>query len=742
MKKWLTLVFLFSIMLSYGQDNIIGVVAEKLDNGKEGPLPGANVYWLGTTSGVTTKLNGVFVIPRHSTTDRLVISFVGFKSDTLIVADNNNVKVILESDVLDEVVVEAWKPTSGLSYLQGINTVEMDEEELFKAACCNLSESFETNPSVDVSFTDALTGTRQIQMLGLSGSNTMISVENMPGLRGIASNYGLSYIPGTWINSIQVTKGVGSVVNGHESIAGQINVELKKPEESEKLFLNGYINGSGRTELNLNVTQRVGKKWSTTTLLHGDIRPIEHDRNDDSFLDLPVANQYNFINRWVYKGNKGWLGQFGVKVLGDQKRGGELDFVESRDRNTMNSYGLEINAKRYEAWGKLGYVFSGKPYKSFGFQVSGVRHEHDSYFGLNDYDADQNTFYGNFIYQSVLSNTAHKFKTGLSIIHDEYDEQLNDLKFDRKETVPGAFFEYTYDNSDNLTIIAGIRADYNSLFDDIFLTPRLHLRYNATPTTVVRASIGEGRRTANIIAENTGVLASSREIRFSNLTSNKAYGFRQDKALNLGLNIAQEFIFDYRNGIINVDFYHTRFSDQVVLDLDQSPQQAIFLGLNGTSYSNSLQAQIDYQLAKRLDLRMAYRWLDVQVDYTESQLQKPLVARNRAFVNLAYETKSNWSFDYTLQWTGEQRVPNTSTNPESFQRSVNSVDFIMMNAQVTKSFKKGLAIYLGIENINNFTQDDPIISSADPFSPYFDSSLVWAPIFGRMVYAGFRFRVE
>ena len=251
--KW-CFILLLTPLISYSQGNLIGVVAEKPDGAKESPLPGANVYWLGTTDGVTTQSNGVFVIPRSSVSNRLVISFVGFKSDTVTVGAENNLRIILEPDQLDEVVVEGWKSSSSLSYLKGINTVEIDEEELFKAACCNLSESFETNPSVDVSFTDALTGTRQIQMLGLAGSNTMISVENMPGIRGIASNYGLGYIPGTWINGIQVTKGVGSVVNGFESIAGQINVELKKPQESEKVYLNGYVNASGRTELNLNVT--------------------------------------------------------------------------------------------------------------------------------------------------------------------------------------------------------------------------------------------------------------------------------------------------------------------------------------------------------------------------------------------------------------------------------------------------------------------------------------------------------
>ncbi|MEP2770621.1 MAG: TonB-dependent receptor [Fulvivirga sp.] len=725
------------------QDKLLGVVVEIAADGEEAPLPGANVFWKGTTKGVVTGGNGVFLLERTEESSTLIISHVGYKSDTLEIAnDESNLKVVMQpSGELDEVVVEGWQPSSGVDYLKGINTIEMSEEELFKAACCNLSESFETNPSVDVSFTDAVTGTRQIQMLGLAGPNSMISVENMPGIRGLASNYGLSYIPGTWINSIQVTKGVGSVVNGYESIAGHINVELKKPQESDKLFLNGYVNQSGRSELNVVTTQMIGSKWATTTLLHGSIRPFENDINNDDFLDFPKSDQLNFINRWVYKGDKGWMGQFGVKVLADNKLGGQIDFDEDMPRNSSNPYGVSIETRRYEGFGKMGYVFNGKPYKSFGIQLSASKHEQNSYFGLNDYDADQETFYGNFIYQSIIDNTSHKFKTGVSYMYDSYDEKLNTLNFNRTEHVPGVFAEYTYENLSNLTVIAGARFDYNSLFGEIF-TPRLHIRYNPREATTVRLSGGRGTRTANIIAENTSVLASSRQILFENQQNQDAYGYVQDQAWNFGANISQEFRLNYMNGVLNFDFYHTDFDEQVILDLDRNPQQAVFSSMLGESSANSLQVQLDYELIRNLDIRMAYRWLDVQVTYNSGTLQKPLIPTNRAFFNAEYTTKNNWAIDYTLQWTGEQRIPNTSSNPEQYQLESFSPDFITMNAQVTKTFDKGWAVYVGVENATNYRQEDPIISAGDPFGPYFDSSLVWGPIFGRMMYAGFRYRLN
>lgn len=738
----IVLLFLFSFLyLSANGQQLFGLVMTD-ESGKENPLMGANVYWEGTTTGTTTKANGAFLIDYSDKSNNLIISFVGYKSDTLKITNEKSVKIILKPDVeLEEVVVEGWKPSSGLSYLKGINTIEMSEDELFKAACCNLSESFETNPSVDVSFTDAVSGTRQIQMLGLSGPNVMVGVENMPGLRGLSSNYGLSFIPGTWIESIQVTKGVGSVVNGHESIAGQINVELQKPPESDALFLNGYINQSGRTELNAITTTRVAKNWATAALVHGSIRPTEMDNNNDGFLDFPKSNQLNFINRWMYIGNNGWFSQFGVKAVEDSKLGGQLSFEEDQPRTGSNPYGVKINSNKYEGFGKLGHVFTGKEYKSFGLQFNAYKQELNSYYGLNDYDANEDYVYSNFIYQSIIGNTSHKFKTGITYSYNHFNETLNSVDLSRTEHVTGGYFEYTYNDLKKWIIIAGARLDYNSLFGEIF-TPRLHLKYSPLDGTSLRLSAGSGTRTANIISENTSVLATSRQLLFENQQTTNGYGYKQDKAWNFGFNVSQEFKLDYRNGVINLDIYHTKFDNQVILDLDRNPQQAVFTSLLGESYSNSFQVQVDYELIKRLDLRIAYRWLDVTADYNTGRLQKPLIPQSRAFINLEYGTRNNWSFDYTLQWTGKQRIPNTTTNPADYQRPEYSEDFILMNAQITKTFPKNWAVYLGVENLTDYQQKDAIIASNDPFGTYFDSSLIWGPLFGRMTYVGFRYRIN
>lgn len=734
--------------ISGSAQKLMGTVVEKDSKGQDQPLPGASVHWLGTTTGTITRDNGVFMIDRIATTDMLVVSFVGFTPDTVQVKDQSNLRVELKSnEVLNEVTVEGWRATTRIDHSSGINIQVMDEAELFKAACCNLSESFETNPAVDVAFTDALTGSRQIQMLGLAGPNTMISLENMPGVRGLASSQGIQFIPGSWIQSIQVTKGVGSVINGYESIAGQINVELKKPQESDKLFLNGYINNSQRSELNFIYTEQTSKKWGTTILLHGSIRPAEMDQNDDMFLDFPTGTQVNVINRWVYNSGNGWLSQLSFKYLNDEKQGGQLDFNPATDKFTTNRYGLQINTQRAEFVGKLGYQFPGKPYQSIGIQVDALYHDHDSYYGFNIHDAQERSFYSNLIYQSIIGSTNHKFKVGASFQYDDYDEVLDQtaygLSFDfgRREIVPGAFAEYNFDFVDKLHLIAGARADYHNLFGWQFV-PRLHVAYNLTPTTSLRASAGRGIRVANVLAENTGFLASSRRLQMSNKQSPYGYGFEPDKAWNFGLNFAQDFTLDYRAGTFTVDYFYTTFENQAVADYDSDVRSLNVFGLTGQSYSHSLQAQLDYQLARRFDLRLAYRFVDVQTDYLVGRLQRPLIPRERAFANLAYKTKSNWIFDYTIQRVGTQRIPLTYGNPADHQLPSMSDPYWLMNGQVTKDFGDRWSVYLGVENITNFRLDDPIVGAHDPFGQYFDSSMVWGPVFGRMWYSGFRYRIK
>jgi len=649
-------------------------------------------------------------------------------------------------DTLQEIKVNTNSKALKKSYTLTSNTTTLTSKELLKAACCNLAESFETNPSIDVSFSDALTGTKQIKMLGLTSPYLMITEENIPSVRGASQAYGLSFTPGTWVESIQITKGAGSVVNGFESISGQINTELIKPIDDIPFFLNVYGSTDSRFELNTHFNRKLSDKWSSSLFVHGNTRVSKNDMNDDGFLDNPLAKQINVLNRWQYTdAEKGWVSFVNLRYMNDKKQTGELEFDPNRDRGTTNYWGSEINTERVDVSTKLGYVFPEMPYQSIGFQNAFNSHGQDSYFGLNQYNIKQKSYYSNLIFNSIISNTMNKFATGLNFTYDAYDEYVGVTDFSRIDNSIGAFFEYTYDNTDNFSLVLGGRVDNHNRLGT-FITPRLHARYNPWEKGVLRFSAGRGKRSANIFAENQQLFASSRTFDVLN-TDGKIYGLNPEIAWNYGLSFMQGFYLFNQSGDIGFDFYRTDFKNQVIVDLFQGPQQVLFYNLNGKSIANSLQVEFNYELAKHLNLRTAYKYYDIQTDYLSGTFQRPMQAKHRFFGNLAFETHilekgQQWKFDYTLNWLGKQQLPSTQGNPVEDRQPDFSPSFTVMNAQVTRTFSSTFEIYVGGENIGNYKQEKAILGASNPFGTTFDTSIVYAPVFGQMYYAGLRFKIK
>lgn len=741
-------IFIFSLALLFALNfgieaqsipsTINGIVYEQTENDTLIALVGANIYWLGTNKGTVSNADGTFSIAQQNNAKQLIISFAGLRADTISIEEKDFITAKLHNDLsIQQVkVIKRWKTTS-FSLLDPIKVETIGENELLKAACCNLSESFETNASVDVSFSDAITGTKQIQLLGLAGAYTQITRENMPDIRGLSAIYGMEYIPGTWIESIQLNKGAGSVVNGYESIAGQINVELRKPQSADRIYLNVYGNEDSRVEANLNLKHKLNDKLSTGLLLHARTQPTQMDRNDDGFMDKPIGDQYIILNRWKFTPKNNWQSQLGIKATYNNNIGGQIGYAT---QNAEQLWGMEMETKRLESWLKAGKVFDKNPTQSIGMQFSGVTHDQESFFGQKNYTATQQSGYANFIFQSK-SNVYHAYKIGASFQYDNFDEELDSINFVRDEIVPGMFGEYNFSPNDKFDLVAGLRADFHNNFG-LFFTPRLHLRYAPAERSIVRFSLGKGYRTASVIAENNSVLASSRVLIIESKDKDTPYGLEQEEAWNYGANFTQKFRLDYRDGVITFDLYHTRFKQQIVMDLDESPQTILFYNLNGESYSTSFQVQADYELFRRFDARVAYRWHEVQTQYKSGIKDKPLAAPHRAFVNLAYENKKYWKFDYTVQWTGKKRIPSTSSNPIEYQLEDFSPSYFLMNAQISKQWAEKFEVYVGIENILDFTQEDPILAAENPFGPHFDASLTWGPIFGRMLYGGIRLRIK
>ena len=652
----------------------------------------------------------------------------------------------IKKDTLKTVKVEANKRGLKKSISGTANTTLVTSKELLKAACCNLAESFETNPSIDVNFSDALTGTKQIKMLGLTSPYIMITEENIPSVRGASQAYGLSFTPGTWVESIQITKGAGSVVNGFESISGQINTELIKPLKDIPFYLNAYGSTDSRFELNTHFNKKVSDYWSTSLFLHGNARVAKNDMNDDGFLDNPLGKQFNITNRWQYSNpSTGWVSFLNLRYMNDKKQTGQLDFDPDRDRLTTNYWGSEINTERIDFSSKVGYVFKDMPYQSIGFQNAFSNHNQESYFGLNQYNIKQQSYYSNLILNSIINNTKNKFATGLNFTYDRYSEFVNLADVSRIDNSVGAFFEYTYDNGDKFSYILGGRFDYHNRLG-AFFTPRLHVKYNPWEKAVLRFSAGRGKRAANIFAENQNLFASSRA--FSVLDANgKIYGLDPEIAWNYGLGFTQSFKLFGMDADTTIDFYRTDFQNQAVVDVMNSPQQVLFYNLNGKSFANSLQLDFNLEIIKHLNLRTAYKYYDISTDYLSGSYQRPLQAKHRFFANIEFATHivehgRQWKFDYTFNWLGKQQLPNTASNPPQDRLPAFSPSFAVMNAQITRTFSSTFEMYIGGENIGNYRQDKAILGADNPFGPNFDTSIVYAPVFGQMYYAGLRFKIK
>ena len=609
-----------------------------------------------------------------------------------------------------------------------IQTQKITSCELAKAACCNLRESFTTNPSVDVSYSDAATGSKQIKLLGLSGKYVQLLTENYPNLRGLASTYGLNYIPGPWMESILLSKGSSSVLNGYESITGQINIEYKKPLTSEKLALNLFASDEGRFEANLTSGLTVNPYLSTAILAHAENTTTEIDHNGDGFLDQPKVKQYQLFNRWDF--NKDFYhGRIGVKALHEERNSGQTK------KATPNPYKIGINTDRYEFFMKNGFILDAEKERSIGIITSGSLHEQDAAYGSKMYIARQTNLYANFIFATRF-NEQHKLSTGFSLNSDLYNEEWKigvapSQNLKREEVVPGLFGEYTLNFHEHLTIMLGLRGDWHNKFE-FFATPRLHIKYNPVDYFNLRASAGKGTRTPYILAENSFLLAGNRNIRNIELLKD----LKQETAWNYGLNLSFYIPVKEKELTLNTEWYYTNFTNQVVTDMDSDPHVISFYNLDGRSYSNSMQFEASYEILRNWTMTLAHRLMDVKTTIGGVLREKPLTSRYKSLLTTSYQTPlRKWQFDFTAQLNGGGRMPDPDKTTPLWEKEFKP--FPLLQCQITKNFRNW-SVYAGSENLTGYVQKHPVISADNVNSPDFDASMVWGPMMGRMAYVGFR----
>ncbi|MCL1821580.1 MAG: TonB-dependent receptor [Prolixibacteraceae bacterium] len=704
------------------------------ENGKRETLPGVHIYWENTTDATTSDAQGKFSISQKKEHQNLVFSYVGFERKTLHVHGEEPVEVDLFTNIeLGQVNVITKDKGSYLSTVNPIYVEKITGAELHKAACCNLAESFETNPSVDMSYNDAVTGAKQIKLLGLEGIYSQLQTENIANFRGLATNFGLTYIPGPWMESIQVSKGAASVVNGYESITGQINVGFKKPDSQEMLHLNTYGSTDGKLEFNANTNLRLkGNKLTTGIFVHAEMLDKKNDHNNDGFLDHPLNKQIHLFNTWKYNNEKGMFLHWGMRFLTENRQGGQVDFKKGMDRKTENPYGIGIDNNLYETNFKLGYVFPSNK-TAVALLTNGVFHNLKSFYGLNNYDGDEQRFHANFVWTQDLDKYAvHTLNAGASYFYNQFDENLNLLDMNRKESVPGIFAEYTFKPSHKLTFMAGIRSDFHNLYKT-FVTPRMHFRYQPDLRWTFRLSAGKGYRSANVLAENSFLLSNYRTLIFEENM--------QEEAWNFGASFIQQYELFGRDLQIAAEYYYTTFDKQLVTDRESNDDIITIAPLNGKSYASSWQVDVRYPVIRNFDLTLAWRQNDVKQTIGGKLLEKPLTSRYKGLITMNYTTNlKKWMFDYTIQFNGGGRLPLTSTEKLANTESEFS-PFTIMNAQVTRYFRKW-SVYIGAENLTDFMQKNSILGADAPFSPGFDATKIWGPTMGRKFYFGARFTLN
>ena len=724
----------FFVFTSKSQSTINGKVFEVSDKGEEIPVFSANVYWKNSTVGTTTDKDGFFKLKKISDNiSDLEISFVGYEIvNTQVI--NDSLFVLMQNSVdLEDVDIKAKSNTTQISLINSINTQTITTGEIQKAACCNLSECFETNNSIDVSYSDAVSGVKTICMLGLDGNYVQITSELLPLVRGLQRSYGLTYVPGTWIENIQIIKGVGSVVNGFESLTGQINVEYFKPDEStDRIKLNLFTTSSGKFEKNLILTKNYGK-WRSNMFTHFSYfnKEIDHygynvnsQEKGDNFIDMPKFKQFNILNRWKYYGSDKLNFQINLRGVLEERLAGQIKSID-------NPYQVDINNNILQIYGKLGYIKDLE--NSYGSQFSFTSHKIASYFGNNKYDATQESISINLIQQTQIDKF-NLLKFGSSYFADRYVESFkgnisNPFDYKRRvDLVSGIFTEHQYENQ-RLNMISGIRYDYYNNKNKIFVLPRLNLKYNASDNTALRVSAGKSFRISNIFMENSQYFASSREI----VVDDK---LDPEVGWNYGLNMSHIFYFLNNEGVLYIDLYRTVFDNQVVVNIEDK-NKLLFTNLEGDSYSNVLQIDLDYNLLNNLTLRLSYKLNNSISTYNNIEKELPLQPLSRALINLSYETfMNNLLFDITFNYNGKSRIPQHMDCSNNF-----STPFFIINNQVTYKFKS-FDLYIGGENLTNFTQPNPIIDSENPFGNNFDASLIWAPVMGRHFYLGARYNLN
>jgi outer membrane receptor for ferrienterochelin and colicins len=666
----------------------------------------------------------------------------------------------IRKDTLKESVLNVSQDGSYISRLKARKTEVTSKAGIRKLACCTLAESFENSAAVSVGYADAVTGAKQIRLLGLSGIYTQMLDENRPIMRGLESAYGLSFIPGEWMESIQVAKGPGSVINGSEGLTGIINVEHRKPTDPIPLFL--QVNGSSHTDLEANAASsfQFGNHWYTEILGHYSQRFMAMDMNKDGFADEPLAQQYSLANRWLFSADNGIQVRFGVSALYDARQGGQISGLkEGSGWNTEtlhpNYWNSNVRNKLFDAYVKAGFPFDEENKRNLAIVTDFSHYDTYNLLGQREFTGGQNNLLMNILFQDEV-NEYHKFTAGLNAKSDNVAQDVTPPYaffsddngtlgsgtpiFDIRESSAGAFGEYTFTYKEKFSAIAGLHADWSTRYG-FLLCPRFNAKYSFTDDIIVRASAGRGYRTSYMLSDNLGVLSTGRSLFFAHQPNTfdieDAWTYGGNVTIYLPLGNGKESYF-------GLDYFHTDFIRQLYADQEYNSKIIYFYMLSKAkhpSYANTFQADLNIAIVKGLSASLSARYVKSMIGHpTLGLIERPMTSRFKGVFNVRYATPMDkWVFDFTAQLNGKMRVYKFMKDDSQIKNGYSPV-YPVFYAQVTHKFK-GFEAYIGGENIGDYRQKSVIINADSPFTNGFNASCVWGPITGIMAYAGIRIEI-
>ena len=745
-------IIIFMICANTTAQSTFSLKGKVLSNGK--PLPYANVYIENTDKGAITNENGVFSIPNLAPGNYSVAaSFTGYtlqKKTVIIKAKDSYITFNLnEDDALDEVIITGT--LKAVSRLESPVPVEVYTPTFLKKnPTPNIFEALQNVNGVRPQLNCNVCNTGDIHINGLEGPYTLVLIDGMPIVSGLSTVYGLSGIPNSLIEQIEVVKGPASSLYGSEAVGGLINVITKLPENSPRFFADAFVTGWGETNLDLGFKAQVGKK--ATVLVGTNYFKFDElvDNNNDNFTDLTLQDRISIFQKWDFKRASNRKLSLAGRYFYEDRWGGELQWNKTY-RGGDAIYGESIYTSRFEILGDYELPLSEK----VNFQFSYSAHDQNSVYGNTPYLAQQRIGFGQLIWDKKIDK--HDLLFGTALRYNYYNDNTTATISADEVTMPSLFIQDEIAFNKKQSLLLGMRYDYDSRHGNIF-TPRIAYRYKPTDNDIIRLNAGTGFRVVNLFTEEHAALTGARDVIIEET-------LQPEESYNITLNYLKKLYLD--NGMyftFDTSAWYTYFTNAILPDYDTNPNKIIYSNLDGYSTSKGLSFNVDAVFGSGIKASIGATYQDVSQTENGQRIKQILTEQYSGVWSLSYKNyKTNLTLDYTGNLYGPMRLPLLG---DLDPRQEYSPTWSIQNIQATYDGLDNLEIYAGVKNLLNWTPnkgnpfiiaraDDPfdenvqfngdgdVIPTTDnPYALTFDPSYVYGPNQGIRLFFGMRYNLN